>query len=475
MTKLLLIRIGFVAAIGLAAAGCSKQEPPGAAQPTSGPSEPAQTKAPAPVPVAEPAAEVKADRPKADSPAEEPAAHPLAGQAEYPGFEGKRIGVVSTANVMGDIDACGCRTNPQGGLARKAAWLQSVRAGWDAVLVVDAGDLFHARAQLDAADRQMVLDRAQVYVDAYAAMGHDAQGIGDRDLALGLPALRELMAKAPYPFVSANVLDATTQQPAFRPHVLIDKAGLRIGLFGLTGAGASGVPADADYTIAPPVEVARQQVAALSQAGAQVVVALAHLPLDALEDLADQVPGIDLIVGSDSARELDYPLAVGTTYITDAYSQGKRVAVATLLVRDADATAADVRLKDPNRKVALTEQVAALDRRIEERQAALAKVQAKGEGGGNVDWLQQSLAKVRAERAQARMELEELGDADPAKSSFVAFDFVGMDLALPEDDAILSKTEALKLKYPQLKVELTDEEEGKTGKTDGASEGSSPE
>ena len=55
--------------------------------------------------------------------------------------KGRTLVVVTTNDVMAKTSPCGCHT-PKGGLARRAAFLDSLRAKRGDVLVVDAGGFF---------------------------------------------------------------------------------------------------------------------------------------------------------------------------------------------------------------------------------------------------------------------------------------------------------------------------------------------
>jgi 2',3'-cyclic-nucleotide 2'-phosphodiesterase (5'-nucleotidase family) len=354
--------------------------------------------------------------------------------------------------VGGDIDPCGCKVNPQGGLARKARWLSQHGKGWDGILLVDAGDLFAERGNLDPAELPMVWDRALLYLDVFAQLGHDAQGLGDRDFALGVPKLKELEAKAKFPFVCANVVDASTGQPVFKPRVVVEKAGLKIGIFGLAPQ-ATLTRLDLEKAnnirFESPFDAARAQVAALNAEGVSAIVALAHLNLDELEQLAREVPGITLVAGSNSARELPVPVRVKDTWITDGHAQGKFLSVLSLLVGEGETKPS---FADPNRRSMLEQKRSALQRRVEAREVAIKKAteEAGGKEDNNLEWLQQNLAKLRAELQELDLEIEETSAPGAVSKSFAVYDYVSMDAAVGDDPNVQALTEALKSKYPIL-------------------------
>ena len=344
--------------------------------------------------------------------------------------------------------------NPLGGLARKAKWIEDHRKEWDAVVVADAGDLFYERNQLNVADRAMALDRAHVYLEAMAKMGTDVFNVGDRDLALGVDVLRKLAKQAKFPFVSSNIVDATTSKPVFEPRVVLDKAGVKIGVIGLVRKGFPGedrIAKDNGIRILPPVEAARAQVEALRKKGVGVIIALAQLTQDEMADLAEKVPDIDVILGSDTQQLLQFPRQVGHTFLTDVLNKGKYLGVLTLLVHKGDRNPVFV---DPNHKANLERRVRELEARLKARQQMLdrAKAAQKGQPSArNLQWLEQTLASIKAQLAEAKMDLQEVEQEPTEGRSLLLFEAVALGKNLADDEAVLAKTEALKEKHPELK------------------------
>jgi 5'-nucleotidase/UDP-sugar diphosphatase len=76
--------------------------------------------------------------------------------------------------------------------------------------------------------------KAELVVEAYNRIGCDALNVGERDLALGLPFLKELEKKARFPFVSAN-LTGKDNALLFKPYVIKRVGQVNVGIFGITG------------------------------------------------------------------------------------------------------------------------------------------------------------------------------------------------------------------------------------------------
>lgn len=158
-----------------------------------------------------------------------------------------------------------------------------------------------------------VLKGAQM-VDLMNAVGVDIAVPGNHEYDFGAAIAAERFATSKFPWLAANVFlqDGVTRAPGLAPSGVRQIGDYRIGFFGLLTPEAARLTFGArDYTFRPPVEVAREQVKALRDAGADMIVALTHL--DIADDLrvARQVRGIDLILGGHDHDPITY-LEAGT-------------------------------------------------------------------------------------------------------------------------------------------------------------------
>jgi hypothetical protein len=64
-------------------------------------------------------------------------------------------------------------------------------------------------------------------------MGYEAVNVGEKDLMMGLKFLSDLSQRAKFPFISSNLVDKKTQKEVFKPFVIKEVAGLKIGIIGL--------------------------------------------------------------------------------------------------------------------------------------------------------------------------------------------------------------------------------------------------
>jgi 5'-nucleotidase len=156
--------------------------------------------------------------------------------------------------------------------------------------LIDAGDTFQGNIQSNLSEGALV-------VDAYNAMGYTAQAVGNHDFDFGaidsamgrqLPgdlrgALKARAAEARHPFLAANLMDVATGRPVewpnVRPSVLVDAAGVKVGIVGVMTFDAlrSTIAANVQgLRIAPLEPTVTAEAAKLRDAGAEVVVVAAH-------------------------------------------------------------------------------------------------------------------------------------------------------------------------------------------------------
>jgi 2',3'-cyclic-nucleotide 2'-phosphodiesterase (5'-nucleotidase family) len=200
------------------------------------------------------------------------------------------LSIVATNDVHGGL----LPVNGRGGVELLAGYVENLRAARKsdgAVLLVDAGDMFQGTLESN-------LGEGAAVVAAYNALGYAAAAIGNHEFDFGVAgpavasarpaddpqgALKARAAEAAFPFLAANLVDARTNRavawPNVRPSVLIERAGMRIGLVGvmtfraLTATIATGTRGLRVTPLAPAVAA---EAASLRKAGADVVVLLAH-------------------------------------------------------------------------------------------------------------------------------------------------------------------------------------------------------
>ncbi|MFT0625140.1 bifunctional metallophosphatase/5'-nucleotidase [Ectopseudomonas guguanensis] len=233
-----------------------------------------------------------------------------------------------------------------GGVARLATLLNERRAaaGDEPLLLLDGGDftmgtLFHTIAREMGSELRLMTE-----------LGYDAAVIGNHEfdfrpagLAAMISAAHKAKGDALLPLLSSNMrfdetskaddsLQAHAEAGRILPYRLIERGGIRFGLFGLLGNNAVAVsPMIKPVTFADPVATAREMVAKLREEGAEVIILLSHMGVTQQADgswrgeeveLVEQVPGIDIVVGGHSHVALPQPVLVnGRTPVMQAGSE----------------------------------------------------------------------------------------------------------------------------------------------------------
>lgn len=162
-------------------------------------------------------------------------------------------------------------------------------------------------------------------IEGLGKIGYDAINLGRADLLLPPDLLRRLAASAAFPLLSANIVDAAGASP-FKRWIVKEAGGVRVGIFGLSGNQALGVPdlPGRNLTVRDPVAAARAAVSGLRGA-ADLVIALSQLGPDEDVRLARQVPGIDIILSGFTRQVTPTPRIAGTTMILQSGAKGMQL------------------------------------------------------------------------------------------------------------------------------------------------------
>jgi 5'-nucleotidase / UDP-sugar diphosphatase len=233
-----------------------------------------------------------------------------------------------------------------GGWARIATEIKKQKeARSNPVLVLDAGDflmgsLFHMICREEAAELCLMKD-----------MGYDIVTLGNHEFDLKPAGLARILESAERKgklpeVVASNVvfsaesadddtLAADFDRGLVKPYIVKDVDGVKIGFFGLMGYDAAEVAPFADpVTFADYKETARKMVKILREdEKVDLVICLSHAGLrddkkkSEDEVMAQEVPGIDIIISGHTHTKLPQPIVIGTTIIVQAWEYGKAIGV----------------------------------------------------------------------------------------------------------------------------------------------------
>jgi 2',3'-cyclic-nucleotide 2'-phosphodiesterase (5'-nucleotidase family) len=179
-----------------------------------------------------------------------------------------------------------------------------------------------------------VATRGRHAVEVFNAAGLDANTFGYNELDFVPDRLGEQVARSRFRWVSANVRDGGRPTEVFaagqgaRRWTLERVAGLRVGVTGVVsphirlGDGGNAARVAPAVALLDPVAALREVVPQMRAAGAQLVVVLSHLFYEEMVQVAEQVDGVDVLVGSHHGPEpagfLEEPRVVGGAILSVA-------------------------------------------------------------------------------------------------------------------------------------------------------------
>jgi 2',3'-cyclic-nucleotide 2'-phosphodiesterase/3'-nucleotidase len=189
-----------------------------------------------------------------------------------------------------------------------------------------------------------------------SSLHYDSMTVGNHEYNFGLKVLEKARSEADFPFLSANTYDKDSQQTHYKPYIVKEVSGVRVGILGLTTPGIpnwENVPNYAGLEFREPVAEARKWVAELrNKERADLVIVAMHMGLE--EDLrtgeinpgqvpnenravaiAREVPGVDAIFMGHTHRDTP-AVYINGVLITQANYWGRHLARADFYMENAN-------------------------------------------------------------------------------------------------------------------------------------------
>lgn len=222
-----------------------------------------------------------------------------------------------------------------GGIAWLASEVDRLRSEKPALLIA-AGDMIQGNNWANLSQGASVMELMN-------RMRFDAMVVGNHEFDFGQEVLKQRVAEAAFPVLGANVEGLAS----LRPYVIRELGGIRVAVVGVVTADTPVSTHPKNVTglrFEPPQETLARLVPELRRQ-ADVVVALTHIGYPEDRALAQQVPGIDCIVGGHSHTRVESPPRIGSTVVTQAWEHGKAIGVIDLTVDGGKVVAIEARLE----------------------------------------------------------------------------------------------------------------------------------
>ena len=201
--------------------------------------------------------------------------------------------------------------NPnQGGIARRATLVASIRKENPNTLLLDAGDIFQGTPYFN-------FYGGELEFKLMSMLKYDAATIGNHDFDNSIDGLYKQLPHAKFDFLSANYdFKNTILDTHVKPYKVFIKDGIKIGVFGigieLVGLVDPRMFKETNYL--NPVEIAQDMSRVLKEdEHCDLVICLSHLGYNSKSDritdmkLASKTKNIDLIIGGHSHTFLPKP------------------------------------------------------------------------------------------------------------------------------------------------------------------------
>lgn len=241
----------------------------------------------------------------------------------------KAVTLVHSNDVSGELEPCGCRTNPQGGMARKYHLLKGIKDP-GGIVQVDSGDLLFPSQIVPELLHKQSKVQARFLLQSMDLVHHDLAVPGEKDFALGFKVFEELRKGTRVQFIAAN-LTRKNGSKFLERHVILERKDadgkpVKVGIFAVVG---EKLPWPKELKASSALEAAKKEVAAL-RGKVDYLIAVTHQDLEQDEKLAKAVSGIDVLVGGHTQSFLQDPHLIGKTYILESSFRNQYVGVLPL-------------------------------------------------------------------------------------------------------------------------------------------------
>ena len=211
-----------------------------------------------------------------------------------------------------------------GGVARRKVLIDSVRAVQPNVLLIDAGDIVQGTLYFH-------LYKGAIEQEMLNELGYDVQILGNHEFDNGMGAMAKMYATARPTLLATNYdLTGSTVEKMFKPYVVKEYAGKRVGLFSIN-LNPAGMVSEGNYDGVRfmPWKSTTDSIVNLLRNREKVdyVIAVTHIGYKGSDenpdlfgdcDVAAQTSGIDLIIGAHSHTKLEPAVRVANANGTDS-------------------------------------------------------------------------------------------------------------------------------------------------------------
>jgi 2',3'-cyclic-nucleotide 2'-phosphodiesterase (5'-nucleotidase family) len=252
------------------------------------------------------------------------------------------VAILHTTDLLGHIvptqtyaDSVGGSTPDVGGLARCVTQIREWQQTYPNHLLLDVGDIYQGT-------HVSWSTRGQLMMKLLNRMNYDAWVIGNHEFDWGYDPMVEVVKTSTIPVLGSNakigdffantLKDKSHPLAKIQPYIVKEVAGFRIGIIGTITPGLPAWLAPrllGEFSAAPPVKSLLYAMNRLKDERVDAVVVASHMGLkgvgkpddfaNQINEIAKEVPGINVIIAGHSHRDIPNHQVLGVPYTQASY------------------------------------------------------------------------------------------------------------------------------------------------------------
>lgn len=145
------------------------------------------------------------------------------------------VKIIETSDVHGAIFPYSLKDNREinSSLARVSTYLNQQRADTNQIIfLLDNGDIIQGNPAVYYYNFEKT-DTINLYTDVMNYLKYDAGTVGNHDIETGHAVYDKFNKEINFPWLAANAINTTTNEPYFKPYTTIERGGVKIAVLGM--------------------------------------------------------------------------------------------------------------------------------------------------------------------------------------------------------------------------------------------------
>lgn len=213
---------------------------------------------------------------------------------------------------MGELEPCGCRGNPLGGVVRRGSLVHSLKSNYSNTIQVDTGNTFFENTVTPESLKKVLQFQSEKIAESFKLLKINYFTPGEKDFSLGLNHLNRLKKISQSTFLAANLFDSNNKL-IFNESILKKINQKKIYFIGLIGDDLS---LSFPNKIKKPQEVLKSFIQKNNiNSKEDILILLSECGMEKDKELAKEFKEITLIIGSRDQLFTQEPLKISETTI----------------------------------------------------------------------------------------------------------------------------------------------------------------